>query len=179
MTIKLLTYHLEFLSFNGGCTGSSKSTLVKMPHCWKSRVTAHLPNISGVHLILMIIWITIIKPDFGATACERHMFTFVSALIHTFCFLNLKDGQSRWRMLIYYVLVLIENSLMILLWFIYKLSDAPHWLVPLGFSVVFGGILFGVIFLMLYYGFCHASGPVPIPPPKPEFHKPPANVDQV
>ena len=43
MTVKLLTkHHLEFLSLTGGCTGSSESTLVKMPHCWKSHVTAHL-----------------------------------------------------------------------------------------------------------------------------------------
>ena len=29
---------LEFLCLKGGCTGSSKSTHVKMPHCWKSPV---------------------------------------------------------------------------------------------------------------------------------------------
>ena len=33
---------MEFLSLNGGCTGSSESTLVKIPHCWKSHVTAHV-----------------------------------------------------------------------------------------------------------------------------------------
>ena len=39
MIFKLLTeHHLEFLSLKGGCTGSSESTLVKMPHCWKSHV---------------------------------------------------------------------------------------------------------------------------------------------
>ena len=43
MSVKLLTeHHLEFLSLKGGCTGSSESTLVKMPHCWKSRVAAHI-----------------------------------------------------------------------------------------------------------------------------------------
>ena len=43
MIVRLLTEHyLDFLSFKGGCTGSSKSTLVKMPHCWKSHVTAHI-----------------------------------------------------------------------------------------------------------------------------------------
>ena len=43
MTVKLLTEHqLEFLSFKEGGTGSSESTLVKMPHCWKSHVAAHL-----------------------------------------------------------------------------------------------------------------------------------------
>ena len=41
MHVKLLTeQHLEFLSLKGGCTGSSESTLVKIPHCWKSSVLA-------------------------------------------------------------------------------------------------------------------------------------------
>ena len=38
----LMEQHLEFLSLTGGCTRTSESTLVKMPHCWKSHVTAHL-----------------------------------------------------------------------------------------------------------------------------------------
>ena len=43
MSVKLLTEHyLEFLCLNGGCTGSSESTLVKQPHCWKSHVAAHM-----------------------------------------------------------------------------------------------------------------------------------------
>ena len=43
MSIKLLAeHHLEFLSLKGGCTGSSESTLVKIPHCWKSHVVAHM-----------------------------------------------------------------------------------------------------------------------------------------
>ena len=43
MSIKLLTEpNLEFLGLKGGCTGSSESTLVKMPHCWKSHVAAQL-----------------------------------------------------------------------------------------------------------------------------------------
>ena len=43
MTVKLLTeHHLEFLSLKGGCIGSSESNHAKMPHCWKSHVTAHI-----------------------------------------------------------------------------------------------------------------------------------------
>ena len=41
MSVKVLTEdHLEFLSFKGGCRGSSKSTLVKMSNCWKSHAAA-------------------------------------------------------------------------------------------------------------------------------------------
>ena len=43
MIVKLLTeHHLEFLSFKGGCTGLSESTLVKIPHSWKSYVAAQM-----------------------------------------------------------------------------------------------------------------------------------------
>ena len=41
MNVKLLTeQHLEFLRLKGGCTGSSESIHVKMPHSWKSQVMA-------------------------------------------------------------------------------------------------------------------------------------------
>ena len=45
MSVKLLTeQHLKFQSLKGGCTGSSESTLVKIPHWWKSRVVAQINN---------------------------------------------------------------------------------------------------------------------------------------
>ena len=48
MIVKLLTeHHLEFLNFTGGCRGSSESTLVKMPHCWKSHAPAHMLFMDG------------------------------------------------------------------------------------------------------------------------------------
>ena len=45
MSVKLhvLTEHnLELLSLKEGCIGSPESTLVKMPHCWKSHAAAQL-----------------------------------------------------------------------------------------------------------------------------------------
>ena len=43
MTVKLLKeHHLEFLSLKGDCTCLYESTLVKLPHCWKSHVTAQI-----------------------------------------------------------------------------------------------------------------------------------------
>ena len=46
ISVKLLTeHHLEVLSLKGGFIGSPESTLVKIPHCCKSHVTAHLVGI--------------------------------------------------------------------------------------------------------------------------------------
>ena len=51
MSVKLLTeHHFEFLSLTGCFTGSSEATLVKIPNCWKSRVTAH------IHLKMPFCW---------------------------------------------------------------------------------------------------------------------------
>ena len=52
MSVKLLTeHHLEFLRLKGGCTGLFESTVVKMPHCWKSHVVAHMSK----HLKVMAL----------------------------------------------------------------------------------------------------------------------------
>ena len=52
MIVKLQTeHHLKFLSIKASCTGSSESTLVKMPHCWKLHVAAHL-SINNVHFYI-------------------------------------------------------------------------------------------------------------------------------
>ena len=41
MLVKLLTeHHLKFLSIRGGCRGSSESTHIKIPHCWKVHALA-------------------------------------------------------------------------------------------------------------------------------------------
>ena len=57
MNVKLLTeQHLEFLSLTEGCTGSSESIHVKMPHCWKSHVAAHLSKIGMTRDSLQTGW---------------------------------------------------------------------------------------------------------------------------
>ena len=56
MTVELLIeHHLEFPSLIGGCTDSSESTLVKMPHCWKSHVTAKLSKETSALFLSMMI----------------------------------------------------------------------------------------------------------------------------
>ena len=55
MTFKLLTeHHLEFVSLKEGGTGSSESTHVKLPHCWKSRVG----NQIVLHLHVPFLYLT-------------------------------------------------------------------------------------------------------------------------
>ena len=66
MTVKLLTeHHLKFLSLKGGCTGSSVSTLVKKPHCWKSHAAAYFQFLLGIYH-------TQSAHNFKTTSCQRN-----------------------------------------------------------------------------------------------------------
>ena len=74
MIFKLLNdHHLEFLSLKGGCTGLFESTLVKMPHRWKSHVTAQMSikRLSQVGKGYLINEIDARKPVFGVSDKER------------------------------------------------------------------------------------------------------------
>ena len=72
MSVKLLTeHHLEFQSLKVGCTGSSESTLVQMPHCWKS--------MSRLNCDLFIMCIQTLKEAEANEYALRHL-TFVEIL---------------------------------------------------------------------------------------------------
>ena len=51
MNVKLLTkHHLEFFSLKGAWSGSSKSALVKISHCWPSHVVTNIVTLVKVYL---------------------------------------------------------------------------------------------------------------------------------
>ena len=81
MSVKLLTeHHLEFLSFKhvkGGCGGSSESTLVKMPHCWKSHVVAQI-------LLLCIGGMNVSDFNMAVKMCAEHSVPFLQLAYHYF-----------------------------------------------------------------------------------------------
>ena len=58
---ELLTEHrLKFLSLKGGCTGLFESIHVRIPHCWKSHVAAHV--VYHVHLLFLLSNCGLIPP---------------------------------------------------------------------------------------------------------------------
>ena len=46
---------IQFLSLKEDCTGLSESTFVKMPHCWKSHVTAQILYFCKINFILQTV----------------------------------------------------------------------------------------------------------------------------
>ena len=72
MIVKLLTeHHLEFLSLKGGCRGSSESTYVKIPHCWKLHALAQL-----FLMLICLIYIPVMSyftQNLVRTMCQAHV----------------------------------------------------------------------------------------------------------
>ena len=100
MTVKLLNeHHLEFLSLKGGCTGSSESIHVKVPHCWKphsictpsSRVKSTLELVKALQYFLLTIprWPTSFVNLFVL------LFVFVLSYCHV-CFLQPCGRMTSW-----------------------------------------------------------------------------------
>ena len=91
MNVKLLTkQQLEFQNLKGGCTGSSESTLVKMPHCWKSRVAAHMWNV--LYLLIIDKCTAREEPSVLALAQNGHSNQHGSSILR---FLDRKTSSSR------------------------------------------------------------------------------------
>ena len=84
MTVKLLTeQHLEFLSLKGDCTGSSEPTLVKMPHCWKSHVTALIQYHRNWHW-LPVQFCHLCEEYFSFSLCQYSVYD-ISTLLFSVC----------------------------------------------------------------------------------------------
>ena len=57
MSVKLLTeHHLGVQSLTGNSTGSPESTLVKMPHCWKTHAMAHCNAVVDSNLQVRVVF---------------------------------------------------------------------------------------------------------------------------
>ncbi|KAK7084787.1 XK-related protein 6 [Halocaridina rubra] len=114
--------------------------------------------ILGLHVIATFIWVVKQKTGFSSTLWEEHIFNFIMAVTYCFCFFNLKEGHSRWRMFAFYSVVVLENSLFVLLY--YFLGHHEKWIKYTSLGVVFGGMILGLMCMVLYYRYFHPVGPL-------------------
>lgn len=80
-------------------------------------------------------------------------------VVHLFCWFNVKEGRSRYRMLAYYVLVLAENVLLTSCWYAYREPGASDAYAASAFLGVLLSFAAGMAFMVLYYGVLHPMGP--------------------
>lgn len=107
-----------------------------------------------VHFGVMLAWIISMKTTFCETRCEEIIYNIALAVVFLFCYFNPEDSQTRWRYLIYYVFILLENSVLMAVW--YNYSDANTYKLA-AVLIHFLGFLMGIMLMVIYYLLLHPT----------------------
>ncbi|XP_076835230.1 XK-related protein 6 isoform X2 [Brachyhypopomus gauderio] len=112
-----------------------------------------------VHWCAMAFWIVHGGTDFCMSKWEEVLFNMVVGIVYIFCWFNVKEGRTRYRMMIYYFVVLAENTVLTCLWYAYRdPATTDSYAVPV-LCGVYLSFASGVVFMGIYYGVLHPMGP--------------------
>ena len=118
----------------------------------------------GAHWIIMTMWLTCQRTRFctdedgNEHPYREKLFSAVIGFIYIFCFFNTREGMTRKRVVLFYSIILVENSLFVSMWYPHRTFRGIMAITALG--LVWGGLVFGIVCMLLYYRFYHPSLPV-------------------
>lgn len=112
-----------------------------------------------LHWSAMAFWVVHGGTDFCMSKWEEVLFNMVVGVVYVFCWFNVKEGRTRYRMAAYYSLVLAENTLLVLLWYAYRDPATTDSYAVSALCGVFLCFASGMAFMVLYYGALHPMGP--------------------
>ena len=111
----------------------------------------------------MMAWVIWQKTDFCTNIWEERLYNAVVGVIYCFCFFNLKEGRSRYRMTVFYTVTFIENLTFVgaYYWSAHHQPGLPvSWASLAAMLIVVGGTAVGLSSMVLYYRFYHPAGPI-------------------
>jgi len=103
----------------------------------------------GCHWLIMFIWLVLMKTDFCETFLEERLFNAVLAIIYVFSFFNVKEGKSRVRMYIFYLINFTENILVSIIY--WNQRNDTHWFDVPALVTIWVGFSIGLCGLIIYY----------------------------
>lgn len=108
------------------------------------------------HWVLNSGWLMNQRTSFYTQHCLEKVFNIICGYVMLFCFLNLREGHTRFRFLIFYLIFYIENFFMLAFWFRFT-PDLGAWFHIWGFIVVLIFFVLHIIFQLLYYACFHPT----------------------
>ncbi|XP_061591101.1 XK-related protein 7 isoform X2 [Cololabis saira] len=112
------------------------------------------------HWCVMTFWIIQGETDFCMSKWEEIIYNMVVGIIYIFCWFNVKEGPSRFRMTLYYSVTVAENIALTAAWYTYRgplTSDSSALVVV---CLVACSSALGTFFMLFYYCWLHPDGPV-------------------
>ncbi|CAG5118893.1 unnamed protein product [Candidula unifasciata] len=110
----------------------------------------------GLHWMIMFIWLIGQKTTFYGTRCLEVAFNLLCGYVMIFCFLNLREGHTRFRFAIFYCIMYTENLIMLAFWFRFT-RDLGAWFHMWVFAAVFVLFAIHMTFQLLYYMVFHPT----------------------
>lgn len=91
----------------------------------------------------MTFWIITQKTTFCTNKLEETFYNVVMGFVYCFCYINLRDGNTRYRLLMFYTLMVAQNFGSLFLYVLIEDMDGQRkvWSIVATISVVVGTVL--------------------------------------
>ncbi|CAK9815379.1 XK-related protein 5 [Anthophora plagiata] len=111
----------------------------------------------GLHWLLMTIWVILQNTDFCPTIWEERIYNCIIGFIYCFDFFNLRVGKSRYRVLIFYSIIVMENIVFLVVYVLCFKDAIKAEEIAITTSLIIGGMMIGLTSMLFYYGKFHPS----------------------
>ncbi|XP_053997626.1 uncharacterized protein LOC128886610 isoform X1 [Hylaeus anthracinus] len=111
----------------------------------------------GLHWLFMTVWVILQNTDFCPTVWEERIYNCIIGLIYCFDFFNLRVGKSRYRVLIFYTIIVTENIVFLVIYVSCFKDAIKTEEIAIVTSLIAGGMLIGISSMLFYYGKFHPS----------------------
>uniref|UniRef100_A0A3Q4GRI2 XK-related protein n=2 Tax=Neolamprologus brichardi TaxID=32507 RepID=A0A3Q4GRI2_NEOBR len=102
----------------------------------------------------------------GHLGCVQHLESAPDLLFNSiqfnFIYIAPNHNKSRLkacRLFIYYLVILMENTALSALWYLYRFPQNTDAFAVPALCVIFSSFLTGIVFMLMYYAFFHPNGP--------------------
>lgn len=110
----------------------------------------------------MTTWVILQNTDFCPTRWEERIYNCVIGVIYCFDFFNLCEGRSRYRVLAFYSITVVQNIVFLTIYVIYFKGSLKSSVFTVSMIMIVGGTLIGLTSMLLYYGRFHPAGRIEI-----------------
>ncbi|XP_076633370.1 uncharacterized protein LOC143347768 [Colletes latitarsis] len=111
----------------------------------------------GLHWLFMTVWVILQNTDFCPTLWEERIYNCIIGLIYCFDFFNLRVGKSRYRVLIFYTIIVTENIVFLVVYILCFKDAIKTEEIAIVTSLIAGGMMIGMLSMLFYYGKFHPS----------------------
>lgn len=116
------------------------------------------------HWCIMTFWIIQGETDFCMSKWEEIIYNMMVGIVYIFCWFSVREGRTRYRMLIFSLTVFVENVALTTAWYVYRGAAERHggsdFYAVVLVCVVASSYALGTFFMFVYYCLLHPDGAV-------------------